>query len=67
MLLRPWPGPNFHWMSLFSSSDLLPTVEQWCRSECQGRYSVCYYHDHSNKILFEDEQDAVAFALTWSH
>lgn len=66
MFLKPWPGPNFHWLSRFSSLGLLPQVERWCRTECRGKYTVSYYYDHSNNILFEDEQDAVAFAMTWS-
>lgn len=66
MTLRPWPGSPYQWMSRYNDPLKLDVVHEWCRTNCRGDWRITYPWDWDTKVLFEDEQDAMAFALTWS-
>lgn len=66
MTLRPWPGAPYQWMSRYSDPLQLSLVAKWCQTNCRNDWRITYPYDWDTKVLFEDEQDAVTFALTWS-
>jgi hypothetical protein len=44
---------------------LIYTIDQWCKENCNGRYYNSPGWTHSF-IEFEDDEDAVLFALRWA-
>ena len=38
----------------------------WCEEHCSGNFAVHYYGKAPVTLLFESEQDAILFALSWS-
>jgi hypothetical protein len=53
-------------MSRYSDPLQLSLVAKWCQTNCRNDWRITYPYDWDTKVLFEDEQDAVTFALTWS-
>lgn len=49
------------------TTSVYDTLDYWCRTNCYGRYY--FYPSWTKKIgaQFEDENDALLFALTWTN